>query len=162
MGSPTLALNNGQAKTDEPVTEQGGSISVTADDLAAGVSYYARAYAKTAGGSVTYSAPVPFGSTGDLGSFSVTNNGDKTFTVTLTGGKGEQMVYYRTVNGSAVGGTHFEHQSGVLTFAPGETTKTITVTEYGVNSTYNNNAGYRLRQRRAHLFPGALPDDGRR
>lgn len=140
MGSPTLALNNGQAKTDEPVTEQGGSISVTADDLAAGVSYYARAYAKTAGGSVTYSAPVPFGSTGDLGSFSVTNNGDNTFTVTLTGGKGEQMVYYRTVNGSAVGGTHFEHQSGVLTFAPGETTKTITVTEYGVNSTYGSNA----------------------
>lgn len=140
MGSPTLALNNGQTKTEEPVTEQGGSITVTADDLAAGVSYYARAYAKTAGGSVTYSAPVPFGSTGDLGSFSVVNNGDNTFTVTLTDGKGEQMVYYRTVNGSAVGGTHFDHQSGVLIFAPGETQKTITVTEYGVNSAYSGNA----------------------
>lgn len=140
MGSPTLALNNGQAKTEEPVTEQGSSITIAADDLAAGVSYYARAYAKTSGGSVTYSAAVPFGSTGDLGSFSVTNNGNNTFTVTLTGGKGEQMVYYRTVNGSAVGGTHFEHQSGVLTFGPGETTKTITVTEHDVNSTYGGNA----------------------
>lgn len=140
MGSPTLALNNGQAKTAEPVTEQGSSITVTADDLAAGVSYYARAYAKTAGGSVTYSASVPFGSTGNLGSFSVTNNGNNTFTVTLTGGKGEQMVYYRTVNGSAVGGTHFDHQSGVLTFAPGETSKTITVTEHNVNSAYGSNA----------------------
>lgn len=39
-----------------------------------------------------------------------------------------------------MGGTHFEHQSGVLTFEPGETKKTITVTEYDVNSTYNNNA----------------------
>lgn len=140
MGSPTLALNNGQAKTEEPVTEQGSSITIAADDLAAGVSYYARAYAKTSGGSVTYSAAVPFGSTGDLGSFSVTNNGNNTFTVTLTGGKGEQMVYYRTVNGSAVGGTHFEHQSGVLTFGPGETTKTITVTEHDANSTYGGNA----------------------
>lgn len=140
MGSPTLALNNGQAKTAEPVTEQGSSINVTADDLAAGVSYYARAYAKTSGGSVTYSTPVPFGSTGDLGSFSVVNNGNNTFTVTLTGGKGEQMVYYRTVNGSAVGGTHFEHQSGVLTFAPGEIQKTITITEHDVNSTYDGNA----------------------
>lgn len=140
MGSPTLALNNGQAKTAEPVTEQGGSISVSADNLAAGVSYYARAYAKTAGGSVTYSASVPFGSTGDLGSFSVVNNGDNTFTVRLTGGKGEQMVYYRTVNGSAVGGTHFDHQSGVLTFKPGETSKTITVTEHGENSVYGGNA----------------------
>lgn len=140
MGSPTLALNNGQAQTVQPVTEQNGTITVTADNLATGVSYYARAYAKTSGGSVTYSTPVSFGSTGDLGSFSVTNNGDNTFTVTLTGGKGEQMVYYRTANGSAVGGTHFEHKSGVLTFEPGETKKTITVTEYDVNSTYNNNA----------------------
>lgn len=140
MGSPTLALNNGQAQTVQPVTEQNGTITVTADNLATGVSYFARAYAKTTGGSVIYSAPVPFGSTGNLGSFSVTNNGDNTFTVTLTGGKGEQMVYYRTVNGSAVGGTHFEHQSGMLTFAPGENEKTITVTEYGVNSAYNNNA----------------------
>lgn len=140
MGSPTLALNNGQAQTVQPVTEQNGTITVTADNLATGVSYYARAYAKTSGGSVTYSTPVSFGSTGNLGSFSVTNNGDNTFTVTLTGGKGDQMVYYRTVNGSAVGGTHFEHQSGVLTFESGETKKTITVTEYGVNSAYNNNA----------------------
>lgn len=139
MGSPTLALNNGQKTTAAPVTEQGGTISVSAADLAAGVSYYARAYAKTAGGSVTYSAPVPFGSTGDMGSFSVTNNRNNTFTVTLTGGKGEQMVYYRTVNGSAVGGTHFQHQSGVLTFAPGETEKTIIVTEYSVDSTYGGN-----------------------
>lgn len=139
MGSPTLALHNGQAKTSEPAAQQGDVITVTADNLASGVPYFGRAYAKTAGGSVAYSTPVPFGSTGDLGSFSVVNNGDNTFTVTLTGGKGEQMVYYRTVNGSAVGGTHFEHQSGVLTFAPGQTQKTITVNEYGVNAVYGEN-----------------------
>ena len=81
-----------------------------------------------------------FGSTGTLGTFSVANNGDNTFTVTLSGGKGEQMVFYRTVNGSAVGGTHFEHKSGVLVFKEGETQKTIAVTENNPNSTYNGNA----------------------
>ncbi|MFQ9799249.1 MAG: Calx-beta domain-containing protein [Clostridia bacterium] len=140
MGSPTLSLNNGQAKTNSPATAAGNEISVTAATLAAGVSYYARAYAKTASGSVVYSAARSFGSTGTLGTFSVANNGDNTFTVTLSGGKGEQMVFYRTVNGSAVGGTHFEHKSGVLVFKEGETQKTIAVTENNPNSTYNGNA----------------------
>lgn len=138
MGSPTISLNNGKAQTGSPVTSSGSFISVTADNIAAGVSYSARAYAKTSDGNVIYSAPVSFGSTGDLGTFSVESNGNGKFTVTLAGGKGEQMVFYRTVNGSAVGGTHFKHTSGVLVFEPGETEKTISVTEYGVNSTYND------------------------
>ena len=46
------------------------------------------------------------------------------------------MVYYRTVNGSAVGGTHFTHTEGAVFFAEGETSKTVTVTELGVTNAY--------------------------
>ena len=48
------------------------------------------------------------------------------------------MVYYRTVNGSAVGGTHFTHQEGAVYFATGETSKTVTVTELGVTNAYQS------------------------
>ena len=54
-----------------------------------------------------------------------------------TGGtEGAQTVYYRTVNGSAVGGTHFKHQSGILTIPAGKSSDTITITEYGANKAY--------------------------
>ena len=51
------------------------------------------------------------------------------------------MVYYRTVNGSAVGGTHFKHQEGAVYFKEGETSKTVTVTELGVTNAYQSKAG---------------------
>ncbi len=105
------------------------------------------------GGEVT---TINKGSTGDktlyakwgfAGTFTVTNNANNTFTVTRTGNGvssddqhvGQQTVYFRTVNGSAIGGTHFYHQGGsgaALTFAEGETFKTVTVTEYQVTKTY--------------------------
>lgn len=76
------------------------------------------------------------------GSFSVTNNCSNTFTITRSGGTdGEQTVYYRTVNGSAVGGTHFEHKYGTLTFADGSSaSQSVTVTEHDVTSTYDGSA----------------------
>ncbi|MBV1758754.1 MAG: InlB B-repeat-containing protein [Dethiosulfatibacter sp.] len=98
------------------------------------------------------------GSTGDkvlyakwgfAGSFTVTNNGNNIFTITRNGNGtsdaqnvGQQTVYFRTVNGSAIGGTHFSHQGGTtaaVTFTDGETTKTVTITEYGVATAYNGN-----------------------
>ena len=96
------------------------------------------------------------GSTGDktlyakwgfAGTFTVTNNNNSTFTITRSGNGtqdaqnvGQQTVYFRTINGSAIGGTHFVHQGGTIaavTFADAETVKTVTVTEYGVTSAYN-------------------------
>ncbi len=143
MNSPTLTVNNGKAATSSVVSVAGGTLSVTADNLQKGVAYYARAYI-TAGGVTYYSEEIEIGL--DLpayGTFDISftsynqNNKVSTFTVTRTGGTyGRQTVYYRTVNGSAVGGTHFKHQSGILTIPAGKYSDTITITEYGTNKAY--------------------------
>ena len=138
MNNPTLTLNNGKAATASPVTEPNGAISVHAE-LQEGVTYYARAYAVTVDDVTYYSEELTAGlGLPDYGTFTIQNNGDNTFTVTRSGGTaGSQTVYYRTVNGSAVGGTHFTHNAGTLTFQEGETAKTITVSESGANTAYS-------------------------
>jgi uncharacterized repeat protein (TIGR02543 family) len=98
------------------------------------------------------------GSTGDktlyakwgfAGTFTVTNNGNNSFTITRNGNGninhaqnvGQQTVYFRTINGSAIGGTHFYHQGGssaAVSFADGEISKTVTITEYGVIKSFEN------------------------
>jgi hypothetical protein len=51
-----------------------------------------------------------------------------TFTVTLSAANTETItVAYATGNGSATAGSDYQAVSGTLTFAPGETTRTITV-----------------------------------
>jgi len=114
------------------------------------VEYYARAYAKvTSDGKekVYYSEAGQFGfGIPQYGTFSVSSvtgsNGKATFTITRSNGTDKlQMVYYRTVNGSAVGGTHFKHQEGAVYFKEGETSKTVTVTELGVTNAYQSKAG---------------------
>ena len=140
MSNPTTTVNNGKYTTSSPVTTPDTSIS-TSVELAQGVPYYARAYAVTDG--VTYYGPQA--TIGDdipeYGVFTITNNNDSTFTVRRANGDdGVQTVYFRTVNGSAVGGVHFTHQNGTLTFAAGETSKTITIAEQGVNAVYGGNA----------------------
>lgn len=145
MNSPTLTVNNGKAATSSVVSAAGGTLSVTADDLQKGVTYYARAYI-TAGGVTYYSEEIKIGL--DLpayGTFDISftsynqNNKVSTFTVTRTGGTyGRQTVYYRTVNGSAVGGTHFTHSYGTLTFASGQATQTIKITEARSDAVYKD------------------------
>lgn len=139
MNSPTLTVNNGKAATSSVVSVAGGTLSVTADNLQKGVAYYARAYI-TAGGVTYYSEEIEIGL--DLpayGTFQITNSGSNTFTVKRTGGtEGAQTVYYRTVNGSAVGGTHFTHSYGTLTFASGQATQTIKITEARSDAVYKD------------------------
>ena len=136
MSGPTTAVNNGKYVTSSPVTTPDTPLSTTVE-LAQGVPYYARAYA-VAGGVICYGPQATIGD--DIpayGVFTIQNNGNNTFTVSRSGGSdGVQTVYYRTVNGSAVGGTHFEHKSDTLTFAAGVTSQTITITERGVNAVY--------------------------
>ena len=58
----------------------------------------------------------------------VTEGGTLSYTVTKTGGtSGSFSVNYATANGSAMAGSDYTAASGTLTFAAGETTKTITV-----------------------------------
>lgn len=138
MNAPSVTINNGKKATASPVAKVDGTISVTADNLQKGVTYYARAYV-VAGGAVYYSDEISIGlGLPAYGTFTIKNNNNNTFTVTRSGGsEGVQTVYYRTVNGSAVGGTHFTHQASTLTFAAGETSKTITITEKGANTAYS-------------------------
>ena len=151
MPAPTLDFHNGSAKTASVITAKNGNLNVKATGLNAGVEYYARAYAKvTAAGKekVYYSEAGKFGfGIPQYGTFSVSSvtgsNGKAIFTITRSNGTDKsQMVYCRTVNGSAVGGTHFTHipQSPVY-FKEGETSKTVTVTELGVTNAYQSKAG---------------------
>ena len=142
IAKPTLTQNDGVVKTSSAVSAKGGALraSMPKGSLVEGLQYYARAYAKASDGTVLYGdSSNYFGvAVPNFGTFSVQNNGDNTFTVNRTGGSdGVQTVYYRTVNGSAVGGTHFTHQAGTLTFNAGEKTKTITITEKTANTAYS-------------------------
>ena len=151
MPAPTLEFHNGSAKTAPVVTTKNGNLNAKAKGLNAGVEYYARAYAKVmAAGKekVYYSEAGKFGfGIPQYGTFSVSSvtgsNGKAIFTITRSNGTDKsQMVYCRTVNGSAVGGTHFTHiQPSPVYFKEGDTSKTVTVTELGVTNAYQNKAG---------------------
>ncbi len=144
MQNPSITLNNGSAKTSAVVTEPDGIISVVANNLQKGVNYYARAYAK-AGGSTYYSPQINFGiDAPDYGMFtisgpgSVSSSGTVKFTIKRSGSEGKQTVYYRTLNGSAIGGTHFTHAAGELVFEAGETSKTVSVSVKTANTKYSS------------------------
>ena len=145
IAKPTLTQNDGVVKTSRAVSAKGGALnaSMPKGSLVEGLQYYARAYAKASDGTVLYGdSSAPFGvGVPNFGTFSVINNGNNTFTVSRAGGSdGVQTVYYRTVNGSAVGGTHFTHGEGKLTFNAGETRKTITIYQIASNNTtYKSN-----------------------
>ncbi len=153
MPSPTMEMNNGSAKTSPAVTTKNGNISATATGLISGVEYYARAYAKVTASDgsekVIYSEAGKFGFgipvCGKFSVSTVSNSGKTTtFTIKRSGGSdGQQTVYYRTVNGSAIGGTHFTHTQGSLTFKDGDTSKTVKVTESEVTSAYKSDEGTR-------------------
>ena len=150
MPAPTVEFHNGSIRTAQVITTKNGNLTAKATGLNAGVEYYARAYAKvTSDGKekVYYSEAEKFGfGIPKYGTFSVSSvtgsNGKATFTITRSNGTDKyQVVYYRTVNGSAVGGTHFTHTEGAVFFAEGETSKTVTVTELGVTEPYQSKAG---------------------
>ena len=142
LQNPTMTLNDGSVKTASAVNMKNGSIKAVATGLTEGITYYARAYAKASDGTIIYGAQsAGFGlNAPNYGTFQVTNSGSNTFTISRTGGTdGAQTVYYRTVNGSAVGGTHFTHKADSVTFAKGVRSKNVTVTEKTATTAYYTN-----------------------
>ena len=141
LQNPTLTLNDGRVTSTSPVNTKNGRLTASVTNLTAGIAYYARAYAKASDGTVIYgSQSVGFGlGAPRYGVFSVTNSGSSnTFTIQRTDGTdGKQTVYYRTVNGSAIGGTHFTHAAGSVEFAKGEWTKTVKVTEQSATALFD-------------------------
>jgi hypothetical protein len=66
-----------------------------------------------------------------------------TFTVSLSAAYDQPVtVSYRTVNGTATAGSDYTSKSGAITFAPGETTKTITIQVKGDNKRESNETFY--------------------
>lgn len=136
MKDPTVSMNNGKKATAAPVKTKNGSLKVTAEEIVDGINYNVRAYAKNTAGEVWYGESARFSINGkNYGTFTIKNNGDNTFTITRAGGTDDaQNVYCRTVSGSAVGGTHYDSTRMRVVFKSGETKKTVTVSEKGVNA----------------------------
>jgi hypothetical protein len=66
-----------------------------------------------------------------------------TFTISLSAAYDQPVtVSYRTVNGTATAGSDYTSKSGTITFAPGQTTKTITVEVKGDNKRESNETFY--------------------
>jgi hypothetical protein len=62
-----------------------------------------------------------------------------TFTVSLSAAYDQAVtVNYRTANGTATAGSDYQAKSGSVTFAPGETIKTITIVVNGDKSRESN------------------------
>ncbi len=140
LQNPTLTLNDGSVKTTPAVSAKNGKLTASVTNLTAGINYYARAYAMTSDGTIIYgpqSGGFGLGAP-NYGVFSVKNNGNHTFTIARTGGTDDrQTVYYRTVNGSAIGGTHFTHAAGKAEFAKGVNAQTVTVTEQSATTPFS-------------------------
>lgn len=85
-------------------------------------------------------APKPVLLIGDASASNITSPGNLTFTVGLSSfSRAPVTVHYATADGTAHAGTQYTATSGDLTFAPGETRKTIAV-PYGASP--NGNVGF--------------------
>ncbi len=140
--TPTIASNLGISTAKYDVHNKSTFTANTSlSALIPNATYYCRSYAKTAGGKVVYGPAVSFeASDKNYGSFyisdispDITPSSSKTQTLTVTvkrkgGTDGRQTVYWRTVDGSAIAGTHYSSAGGSVTFEDGQSSKTVKVT----------------------------------
>ncbi|MDN5298757.1 MAG: hypothetical protein PWP51_1310 [Clostridiales bacterium] len=145
--NPTYDVCNGKAIQSGNVIK-GDVISAIAGEITKGINYYVRAYVKE-GETYYYSDQKNFGiGAPKYGTFNVmtdeaqisSDGGTATFTITRPADQteGHQVVYYRTVNGTAIGGLHFVHQTGTVEFAEGEYTKNVAVSVNGIARQYSS------------------------
>ncbi len=138
ISNPTIDNNEGkQSWTTDILNKNNFSKTIAINSLIENAAYNVRAYAKTATGRIVYGQNKTFEANNkSYGSFQLTNTNIRIekgnsikFDIARTGGSdGEVQVYYRTINGSAVEGIHFNNNFGFVTFADGDsTTKSVTV-----------------------------------
>lgn len=83
------------------------------------------------------------------------------FTITLSAAYDEPVsVPFATVDGTAVAGSDYQAVSGTLTFAPGETTKTVRVKVYGDRLREQGGADEAFLLRVSDPWQGLAPVDG--
>ncbi len=160
--NPTPSVCNGIASIAGTL-EKGETFNAAAADISEGINYYVRAYVK-AGNKYYYSDQKSFNiGAPQYGNFSVSteatrvscDGGTAVFTISRPAGQteGDQTVSYRTVNGTAIGGIHFQHKLSTITFSDGEDSKVIEVPVYGIAREYGSNpaTAYQNTQRNFYL-----------
>ncbi len=134
--APTTTSNTGSQSSKYNVYNKTDfTATVSLSSLVANATYYARSYAILETGEIVYGDVVSFTANDkNYGTFaieaskSITSASTVSLTITRTGGSDDaQTVYYSTRNGSAVSGTHYTATSSSVTFAAGETSKTISI-----------------------------------
>jgi uncharacterized repeat protein (TIGR02543 family) len=146
--SITYDLHGGSGSGGNPVSYNIESATITLANATHSSSGYHFAGWYTDTNYTTSTTGIPSGSYGNrtfhakwvnYGVVTVVNNGNNTFTISRSGGTdGTQVVSYRTLNGSAIGGTHFTHVQSTATIPHGQSSVTVTVTEQGVTAMYGN------------------------
>ena len=114
-----------------------GNFSYSINSFQQGETYYVRAYATNADGETIYGEQKKIVYVGaNYGSIQLENTnysvsrsaGNLNVNINRTGGSdGTVSCSYILYDGSALSGTHYTHKSGTLSFAEGETQKTISI-----------------------------------
>lgn len=66
----------------------------------------------------------------------VQNEDSIEFTITRSSSGNSAVIYYRTISGTAIEGTHFVAAEGSVSFAPGEASKVVSVAILGAHNQY--------------------------
>ena len=133
LPNPTLDVNIDKCALGS-ISEK-SAFQYTTTSLEMGATYHVRSYATNSDGTV-YGSDVEFTYNGinygtvsiENASYTVDEGNSVSINITRTGGtEGSITVDYTTLNGNAIAGTNFTAKSGTLTFANGESSKTISI-----------------------------------
>lgn len=139
LATTTFKIAAGSSSTTIPITINGDTLFETVETFSISITNaQAGNDAKTGIVGVDEPATDPTGTIRDIRTVSVKNvsvaegaagaTTDAVFEIKLDGAAEEAIdVQYQTLSVSAIGGTDFVAQNGTLTFAPGQSSKTVTV-----------------------------------
>jgi uncharacterized delta-60 repeat protein len=136
----TLTFTPGDTQKTVTVTFNGNLNTQTAKTLALVLSTPNNATLSQATGTATINpVAIPTLSVNDVTAQDAAGNLNLVFTVTLSAASANPVtVNFATANGTALAGINYVATFGLLTFAPGDTTKTVTVTYTGTGTASAN------------------------